>query len=275
MTNEEKTSVLDALKGMMSFFTMLPIDVERRHMDSMNKCFWLIPVIGLFYGILSALVFVLTSEYVSRTIAAAMTILLIGTVNRFLHLDGTIDVGDGLTVAGAREDHLRALKDTTVGAGGVAFGSLVVLLTFSEYLSLSSVGFLIFGISTEILARNAQVSAAAFGTPGNGMAGGSVRHTGVGSLVLSTLLTSMLLIAVLSLSTLLIDALFDVAVGKEYAAGIAGGFLAAPVWGYFVSRLAERNFGMVNGDVLGATNETGRAVVLFVMISIMSIMKGI
>ena len=45
---DEKPSIACALKGMFSFFTMLPINIEKKHMDSMNRLFWLVPVIGLF-----------------------------------------------------------------------------------------------------------------------------------------------------------------------------------------------------------------------------------
>ena len=269
---DEKPSIGCALKGMFSFFTMLPINIEKKHMDSMNRLFWLVPVIGLFYGIFAALIFILCNEYVTGVIAAALTLLSMGIMNRFLHLDGTIDIGDGLTVAGTREDHLRALKDTLVGAGGIATGLMVVLLTFSEYLSLTSVMFLFFGISAEVLARNAQVSAAAFGTPGNGMAGDSVRYTDKKSLLFSSILTIALLALVYAASYFIAQELFDAVIRDSYLVGIIIGFVMSVLWGFIISRIAEKNFGMVNGDVLGATNETARTVVLFCMIAAFTIM---
>ena len=269
---DEKPSIACALKGMFSFFTMLPINIEKKHMDSMNRLFWLVPVIGLFYGIFAALIFILCNEYVTGVIAAALTLLSMGIMNRFLHLDGTIDIGDGLTVAGTREDHLRALKDTLVGAGGIATGLMVVLLTFSEYLSLTSVMFLFFGISAEVLARNAQVSAAAFGTPGNGMAGDSVRYTDKKSLLFSSILTIALLALVYAASYFIAQELFDAVIRDSYLVGIIIGFVMSVLWGFIISRIAEKNFGMVNGDVLGATNETARTVVLFCMIAAFMIM---
>ncbi|MBQ6548248.1 MAG: adenosylcobinamide-GDP ribazoletransferase [Candidatus Methanomethylophilaceae archaeon] len=272
---DERPSIACALKGMFSFFTMLPINIDRKHMDSMNRLFWLVPVIGLFYGILAALIFILCNEYVTGVIAAALTLLSMGIMNRFLHLDGTIDIGDGLTVAGTREDHLRALKDTLVGAGGIATGLMVVLLTFSEYLSLTSVMFLFFGVSAEIMARNAQVSAAAFGTPGNGMAGDSVRYTDKKSLLLSSILTIVLLALVYAASYFIAKELFDAVIRDSYLVGMVIGFVMSVLWGFIISRIAEKNFGMVNGDVLGATNETARTVVLFCMIAAFMIMAGL
>ena len=272
MTDEYKPSILCALKGMFSFFTMIPITIEKKHMDDMNRCFWLVPVVGLFYGIFAAVIFILSNEYLTTPIAAALTLLLVGFMNRFLHLDGTIDIGDGLTVAGTKEDHVRALKDTLVGAGGVATGLMVVLLTFSEYISLGSVSFLFFGLSAEILARNAQVTAATFGIAGNGMAGDSVRFTDKKSLVFSLILTALLLAISYLISTVIAKEVLDGVVMDYHLVGIIVGFVVSVLWGLIMSWIANRNFGMVNGDVLGATNETSRAVILLSMIATMMIM---
>lgn len=272
MTEECRPSVLCALKGMFSFFTMIPINIEQKHMDDMNRYFWLVPVIGLFYGIFAALIFVLANEYLTTFIAAAVTLFLMAFMNRFLHLDGTIDIGDGLTVAGDQEKHVRALKDTLIGAGGMAAGLFVVLLTFSEYVSLGSVSFLFFGLSAEILARNAQVSAATFGIAGHGMAGDSVRYTTAKSLILSSILTVALLALSYFVSTVITKEVLNGVVDDAYLIGIIIGFFVSIVWGFIMSRIANRNFGMVNGDVLGATNETSRVIILFCMIATLMIM---
>lgn len=274
MTDDEKITTGAAIKGMFSFFTMLPINIEMVHINSMNRKFWLVPIIGLFYGLFAALVFCLSYKYVSPFIAAALTILLVGVMNRFLHLDGTIDIGDGLTVAGKREDHVRALKDTLIGAGGMATGVLIILLTFSEYLSLNVTSFLFIGIMAEILARNAQVAAAAYGVAGNGMAGDSVRYTTKGSLVKSSVLSAIMVLAVYLIVCSLADPATMTGSSSFNPYGIAMilGFIVSIIWGYIMSKIAVKNFGMVNGDVLGATNETSRAVILFVMIATVTIM---
>ena len=272
MTDESKPSIACALKGMFSFFTMLPINIEMKHIDSMNRKFWLVPVIGLFYGIFAAILFILMNEYLTVFIASAATLFMMGVMNRFLHLDGTMDIGDGLTVAGEKGDHVRALKDTLVGAGGVATGLMVVLLTFGEYISLTSVSFLFFGISAEILARNSQVAAAAFGTPGNGMAGDSVRFTDRRSLVFSSILTIVLLALVYLVARVITTEVLNGIIEDAYLVGMVIGFAVSILWGFVMSRIAEKNFGMVNGDVLGATNETSRVVTLFVMIATLMIM---
>lgn len=267
-----RPSILVALKGLFSFFTILPINIEKKHIDEMNRCFWLVPIIGLYYGVFAATIFILCYEYVSEKIAAALTLLLVAIMNRFLHFDGIIDVGDGLIVAGKREDHIRALKDTAIGAGGMAVGLMITLLTFSEYMFLSKISFLFFGVSTEILIKNAQVSAAAIGTPGDGMAGNSVKLTTKKSLVLSSIVTVILLTFVYIIAKFIAVEFFDESIKDAYLIGIIIGFFVSICWGFFMSYTAEKNFGMVNGDVLGAVNETTRVVVLFCMIATLSIL---
>jgi cobalamin synthase len=52
--NGERYSVFTALKGMFSFFTILPINIEMKEINAMNRKFWVVPVIGLFYGLLAS-----------------------------------------------------------------------------------------------------------------------------------------------------------------------------------------------------------------------------
>lgn len=269
-SQEPAGTVGEALKGMFSFFTMLPINIEMKEMNAMNRRFWLVPVIGLFYGLLALLVFGCVSYYLSTFVAAVCSLFTIHIFNRFLHLDGMIDIGDGLTVAGKREDHLRALKDTRIGAGGMATGLFVTLLTVS---CISQIwdwkSFLFIGAACEVIARNAQVSAAAFGTPGNGMAGDSVRFTDARGLVCSSILTATIIVALFLIGGAIVG--FDWYCFEACCCAVAVAFIASIAWGYLMSRIAERNFGMVNGDVLGATNESSRAILLLMALIVISV----
>lgn len=252
---------LAGLKGMLSFFTILPVNIGYREMKAMDRHFWMVPFIGLLFGLLGGFCYYLFGWLtMSSFFAAAASIFVMHLCNRLLHLDGLIDVGDGLTVAGKREDHLRALKDTVIGAGGMATGLLVTLILLSEWTLWPMAQLVVAAVCSEVCARNAQVAVAAFGTPGNGMAGNSVRFTDRSSLIKSTVISAVLMIAVI---------LIHIVLGNNGTWAIWGMVLALVVsvaWGYFMSRVAERNFGMVNGDVLGATNETSRVLCMLMMI---------
>jgi len=257
-----------ALKGMFSFFTMLPINIEMKEMKAMDSNFWLVPVIGFFYGILSLAVYGIIYELIGSPLISAITALFsMHVCNRFLHLDGMIDIGDGLTVAGQREDHLRALKDTRIGAGGMATGLFVVLMTVACY-SYSPYVVLFLIPVAEIMARNAQVSAAAFGIPGQGMAGNSVRLTTKEDLIKSSALTAVFSFV----SVYAVSLIWDMYIYDGVIIAVIIAFLLSILWGIIMANIAEKNFGMVNGDVLGATNESSRALILLIsLIVVMSV----
>jgi len=261
---------MSALKAMFSFFTMIRMDITKEDMDDMDRKFHLVPVVGLFYGILAVILMVAFSEIIFVLAAAVLTLFVIQAMNRFLHLDGTIDVGDGLTVAGEREDHLRALKDTRIGAGGMVFAFFVMILTIAA-LSGIWIGYLIFvPLMAEILAKNSMVSAAAFGTPGDGMAGNSVRNTTARSLLISSLLSLFMILIYAVIVKELGWFSFDYNNARFWVSFI-GVFIASIVTGAIMSAIAKKNFGMVNGDVLGATNEISRAVTLLMMLALIPV----
>ena len=265
---EGSADAISALKGMFSFFTILPINIDQKEMDSMNKEFWLVPVVGLFYGLLAMVVFELVSNISTYVLACALSIFSVEFVNRFLHFDGMIDVGDGLMVAGRREDHTRALKDTLVGAGGVATAAMFILIIFSELLSLNANSIAMALVAAEVLARFAQVVTAGFGSPSNGMAGASVRNTDKTSILMAAVLTVILLAIGCVIATFVTHLDIGAFCRASCYFGAAISMAVAFLWGYVMSKVAMKNFGFVNGDVLGATNQTTRIVVLLVMILI-------
>lgn len=258
---------MSALRGMVSFFTMIRLDITKDDMDDMDRQFHLVPLVGLIYGILAVTVMFTVTYLTNLLIAAVATMFVIQLMNRFLHIDGTIDVGDGLTVAGGRDDHLRALKDTRIGAGGMAFALFVTILTVAELASVDWLMIALIPLTAEVLSKNSMVSAAAFGTPGEGMAGNSVRNTTAASMVKSLILSSLLVFAYYAAISL---AGWDI-LYWDAALAIVLAIAVSVFIGALMARIAERNFGMVNGDVLGATNEISRMAVMFVMIAVITV----
>ena len=127
---------------------------------------------------------------------------------------------------------------------------------------------------TEVLVKNGMVFAAAFGKPGNGMAGRQVamttRDSAIRSIVVSVVCGGLMLI----IGSLLCDIVWNMDLERMVVAGVlmlVVGLIVSSVVGCIMARTANRNFGMVNGDILGATNEISRPAVMFFMILIFSI----
>ncbi|HPT74691.1 MAG TPA: adenosylcobinamide-GDP ribazoletransferase, partial [Methanomassiliicoccaceae archaeon] len=89
-------------------------------MTHLSRRFWTVPVIGLFYGLVAGTLFYALGHVFNGLIVAAIILLAVHGLNRFLHFDGLIDLGDGLIATGTMEKKMSAMKDTRVGAGGVA-----------------------------------------------------------------------------------------------------------------------------------------------------------
>ncbi len=287
LEEEPGKDIGSALKGMVSFFTIIRIPVDMKEFDAMERNFWLSPIIGALVGAVAFVVCVVLGYLGTGILLQAVFALATAYIfSKFLHFDGLTDFGDGMICSsGKREDHVRALKDTLVGAGGIGVALTVILMTVVLYdqvggsIALAfgddwwavSVGFVAF--ACEILAKNSQVAAACFGTPGNGMASRQVARTGTKSLVLSTILTVVLIAVVTVIYYLCADASHNGFPYENYVLGVlaVAGVVMSVFAGWLMARIANRTFGFVNGDILGATNEISRVIVLLMAVVILGV----
>ena len=280
MMEEEQTSSNggrgNALKALVSFFTVWHMDIDQDDMNAMERSFHLVPLVGLLFAIVLIVEGVvlgwlsLNQGLGSGLFSAAVVLATVYAGSKFIHFDGLTDFGDGMVVSGQREDHVRALKDTLVGAGGVGTALIVVLLSVSAYSLAGAALLLVFAPVAELLVKNAMVFAAAFGKPGNGMAARQVSMTTRDSAICSTLITLVLGIVLCVVTCLLYDAIIPYrAVSIEMLPVILAFIVAVAVSalvGFLMARKSNEVFGMVNGDILGATNEICRPAVMFVML---------
>lgn len=271
-----------ALKAMVSFFTIWHMDIKQEDIDEMERSFWQVPIVGLLFGvamIVEVLILGLISKewgYGSDLFTAVVVIATAYVGSKFIHFDGLTDFGDGMIVSGTQEDHVRALKDTLVGAGGIGVALVAVLMSVAIYGS-SGLLLLVFAPLAEVLVKNAMVAAAAYGKPGHGMAGRQVSMTTTNSLVRSTVLSIILGVILVLVTAVIFDAAFSTPQYYGYSVipeidivsaliCLVFGVIASIVVGYLMARKANSVFGMVNGDILGATNEISRILVMFVMV---------
>ena len=260
-----------ALKGMVSFFTLWHMDITQEDMDAMERGFHLVPAVGMLFGTvmiaaLAVLDWAQSSMHIGMGMLSAAACLLIAYAgSKFIHFDGLTDFGDGMIVSGQREDHIRALKDTLVGAGGIGVAIAVVLTSFSVYATWGVPALIILAPLCEVAVKNAMVFAASFGEPGKGMAGRQVERTTSESAFKSILVSIACGTAMLLLASLLFigDGWLDAVIAG--ASAFVAGLIASSAAGVIMARNANRVFGMVNGDILGATNEISRPVAMFIM----------
>ena len=273
--NTSDTGAVSALRGMVSFFTLWHLDITQKDMDSMEQRFHMVPVVGILFGVILVIELTLLSELAqhlgigSGLLNAAAVLLTVYAGSKFIHFDGLTDFGDGMIVSGQREDHVRALKDTLVGAGGIGVALAVTITTVAVYSLGGYTALLIAAPLTEVLVKNAMVVAAAFGKPGNGMAGRQVAMTTMGSAVKAIVVSIVCGAVMIILASLASDLSWNVDLTEQICSGVfmlIVGLIVSWIVGYAMASVANRNFGMVNGDILGATNEICRPAVMFVML---------
>lgn len=249
-------------------FTVIPAKVGGKDVDELSRKFYLIVFVGALYGLLAAGIFHLGQGLLSVAVLAAVVLAVFHLMNRFLHLDGLSDFGDGMVCGGNAERRMAAMKDSKTGAGGVGYALVFTLLSFAALASLTGRAELLFlPLIAEIMNKNAMVFCAYGGKAREGLGNAFVSNTrgkqAVASLVLSVLLA-------LGLSVLL--DLPTAYWGWEMAIwfAVAGG-LVSSIAGLVMSSVAMKNFGAVNGDVMGATNEISRPVVLIAMLLLVTL----
>ena len=110
---------------------------QKSQRDISNSRAWF-PLVGLLIGILLVLVQLGASLLLPVFLTAAVLLFVLSAVTRALHLDGLMDVCDGIFGGHTPERRLEIMKDPHVGAFGVVGLVLILLLKFGALVSLSS-----------------------------------------------------------------------------------------------------------------------------------------
>ena len=230
---------MKALLSLLQFTTILPLG-KPQEFGNFARHSYLYPCAGYVIGGLTALpVFFIADQ----TLAAAVAIACILLISGAHHFDGLLDLGDGLMAHGDREKRVRALTDRQVGAGGIAAGIAVTILLFAGLQVSSSI--VVAVIIGEVCAKFSMAFLTAYGTP---------FREGMHSYLHQFSRPYFPLIAALFCMPLVF-----LPVSPFKLAGAAIAMVVCPLVLFIVS---TRLFGGINGDIVGASNEITRALVI-------------
>ena len=245
---DEEFSPVRSLLGLLTFSTILPINVFTS-IEYMTKLTWMWPFLHLFIGVLAAvcgyvsLNFLHLNSFFTATIVYAFLMLITG----YNHLDGVMDMADGVMVHGEPEKKIRVMKDSSVGAGGVATLFLVASLTIAGIYNILDYNFIAGIIICEMTAKTSLITTALLSKPlVPGIGSYFIKETNPANYFLSTFIVACIAYLLGGLT------------------GIAG-VLGAIVAGLIIAIISRRNFVFANGDVLGMSNELGRLFALLFM----------
>lgn len=242
---------------------------------ALGKRLYLFPVIGAVIGLLIGGIGYLFRSVLPPEAASVLIIASLYYLTGINHLDGLSDFGDGFVAHGSREKKIDAMRDVSLGIGGVVFCVIAVLGLFaaiSGILGLDPAGagyrFLAVIIAAEVSAKQAMLTISAFGK--------SI-HPGLGSIMIDETGPREFAIGLL-FSAAVCVLVFAGAGGGMYVGPGVGAGAGLPVLGVamigsaialslVVLRTANRNFGGISGDVIGATNEIARLGALLVAVA--------
>jgi adenosylcobinamide-GDP ribazoletransferase len=239
------------VRALLSFFTALPS--RGASLEAAAKKAYLLPLVGLATGVPGSALILLGYAIppgVVATLALGAVLLAAG----LHHTDGVLDVGDALMVRGTPERRRAVLEDTRVGVGAIGVLFIVYAPTLAALIALvddSPTRAALALLAGEMSARSAMLLMLTFGEPAEPNSSsipfvrslkGARRVVGASLALLGPLLCLLPL----------------------------GGFaplaaLSAPLTALVALQIARRTFGGIGGDVVGATGELGRAVLLVLL----------
>ena len=245
---DEEFSPVRSILGLLTFSTILPLKVYTS-IEYMTKLTWCWPFLHLFIGILAAICGYVCIEFLhlNSFFTAAIVYAFLMIITGYNHLDGVMDMADGVMVHGDPERKISIMKDPSVGAGGVATLFLVASLTIAGIYNILDYNFLFGIIICEMAAKTSLITTAWVSIPLTpGIGSYFIRETNIANFFASTIIVAC------------IAGLLG---GVVVIVGVSG----AVVSGIIIAIIARRNFVFANGDVLGMSNEVGRLFTLLFM----------
>jgi adenosylcobinamide-GDP ribazoletransferase len=234
---------LSALRSGFGFLTTIPVGITMEGIEKLMKHIYLFPVVGAVIGLFLAGIGYFSSIIFPPALTSLIVIISIYYLTGFNHIDGFIDFGDGIAAHGTKEKKIAAMRDTSVGAGGLVFCMIAILGIFSSLFSIIDLNKLILPyalIAAETSAKQSMVTVAAFGSAiHKGFGATTVENTKTSDFIVSMVFSGIvcyLTLGIYGIGTL---------IGSQFA-------------GLIVLNTANRHFGGVSGDIIGASNEAGR-----------------
>lgn len=226
----------------LRFLTILPVPGRHRPPDA--RALLAFPVVGLLVGLAWAATASTDRLFTNTGVAAALVLLVDAVLTGALHLDALADVTDGVASRRRREEAVRIMRDSAVGAVGALAVVLVTLLRHAALIGL--VSYLPLLIVAPVVGRVAMVLVMAIVPPraDGSLAAALGRPTG--NVVVGVSLLGALFIALADPR-----GLFALLLGLVWVVAFAAWW--------------RRRFGELTGDAAGACGITAETLALVVL----------
>ena len=242
--------MLKAISSVFSFLTIIP--TNNSSLETVAKYMYLFPVIGLVIGgLVGGFGYGLSMLDVDPLIVSLLVVTSLAIITGIHHTDGLADFADGLMLRGTKEKKLQAMKDVQTGSAGIVsivlyIVALIIALSLDTTLGLFKailLGEVLAKFSMVLMASIGQSAALGSNSPFAQLAKDKRKLLVAGAITLVPLVV---------------------------LAGSLGMvmFAGAVAMTLFLTGIANRSFGGITGDVLGATNELTRLSSILIFVSL-------
>ncbi|KON34097.1 MAG: hypothetical protein AC479_02000 [miscellaneous Crenarchaeota group-6 archaeon AD8-1] len=257
-----KMKTIKAFRDLLAFLTIIPVGKTDDFVITSAEAIFLFPLIGGFIGLMGGLYFLgcnflishilefinksiisIPTDFLSKFLPAVMTLAFLLVLTGLQHFDGLVDLGNAIGIGNMKDRRAVAHAWVVTYKGAL-------LAIFIEFLAVLGIFFLdaqtVFGaiIASEVAAKLAMVTISWIGKP---------THTGLGSVFLETAKNNRNIIAYFLAFLIMFPFL-----------GLMGSWIiiTSTILGFLMEKVGKIVFGGVSGDMIGATNEIGRAIIL-------------
>jgi adenosylcobinamide-GDP ribazoletransferase len=264
-------SYLLAFKSGFGFLSTIPVGISMEGIDELMKKIYFYPIVGAVLGLLIGAIAYIGQVIFPGPILAALIMGFVYYITGFNHLDGVTDMGDGFMAHGSLEKKIKALKDTTLGTGGVAFCMLLLLTLYGSIRAVQEEGSAVFGSNlpvlmfvsmfiAEVSAKQSMLTIAAFGKPIPPQE--KQAYPGLGTMTINGA----------TRKNFLIGFVFG-AIVCFLPFGLIGllPYLGACTSALVLLNRSNAHFGGLNGDGIGTANEIGRVTALIILAVILKL----
>lgn len=229
----------------IQLFTRIPLNIEINfNKKNINWAMFFFPLVGGLIGGIVSLSYYLLMEK-SMLMAGALSFFVYLLLTGGLHLDGLSDMVDGFLSNKNKEETIKIMQDSFIGAFGVLSLISYSIIKFSLYASIYKSNLYLIPLAC-MIARLATVNLIFFSKLGPSGGFGKLINDSIGKDKKFILLTIFIIAICLKINIKLIIPIFGVIINTM-----------------FLNKISTKKIGGVTGDIYGASTETNDLIFLF------------
>jgi len=237
----------------LQFLTIIPVNIKGKiNEEDFGRSLLCFPVVGFLLGLFLALIASI-ARGLPPLVRGILILIVWIIITGGIHLDGFADTCDGFYGRRSREDILKIMRDSRIGAMGAIGLTALLLLKFAILSSVAREDLWKILIMTAVFARWSQVLSCAISkyARDEGKAKYFIEYAEYGACAAGALFTLILFWLLMSIKGVILFVLLSAAM-------------------FLFIKCIQRRIGGMTGDTIGATSEVAEALALLLGLILLS-----